>query len=306
MQVFLQQVKNSLDQNPNLKKSEEFKNDLFRLIQKMCESSKIYHMNLKRAGLLIERLKTFSIEGGSKFIDTAPYRYSLETNKVVLNPDQIGDFENTICQALLEMVLVKEPRKGIDSPENIAIKRGTLEIFANNLVGNSGEKQIFEDEQIVVNLMNCITKGKLLNSILTGNNELLEQTIREYQLEIIRDHANYNLVYRQQYNLPLSELPQMEKNLIRNFFRRASEKNCYSIEEHAKFNSLLVFDANVMGNAEKYIGLDRVQSCYKLGQQEYMGQQNSNDISEYQHSDNNVVPFIDCLDSAKEEGGKVI
>lgn len=310
MQVFLQQIKNSLNQNPNLKEPEDFKEDLFRLIQTMCERAKMYHINLKRAGLLVERLKTFSIEGGSKFVDTAPYHYNVQTNKVVLNPEQIDDFENTICQALLEMVLIKEPGKGIDKPENVALKRGTLEIFANNLVGNKGEKQIFEDEQIIVNLMNCITKGQLLDSILTGNNELLERTIQEHELEVIRDHANYNLVHRQQYNLPLSKLPEIEQSLICNFFRRDSEKKYYSIEERTKFTSLLVFDANVLGNPQKYIGMNRVQTRYKYETQYLQQTLNGIHTSEYQQSDVNVISFIDYLSQSSQienaENSKII
>lgn len=304
MQVFLQQIKNSLNQNPNLKEPEDFKEDLFRLIQTMCERAKIYHINLKRSGLLVERLKTLTIEGGSKLVNPAPYCYDVKSNKVVINPDQIEDVENIFCQTILEMVLVKEPEKGIDEKNNTAIKRGTLEILANNLVGNNGEKQIFEDEQIVVNLMNCITKGQLLDSILTGNNEMLEKVIQEYRLEVTRDYANYNLVYRQQHKIPMSELPHIEQNLIRIFFRRATEKNCYSEEDIKTFTSLLVCDARVMGSPEKYRELSRVAVCYQFEKEQYERglQQNrmQSMLSDSMLTDN-VVTIKDYLGQTMEQ-----
>lgn len=228
--LFNQSLKSSLKQNSNI--NVEGKTYIFNLVQFIYQKmEKQYHITLPKEQI-IERLKTFSIAESSKLASPEPLEYNIVQNKIVIQADAIEDHNHAFCQALLEMALVKEVGKGIDNRNFLAIKKGILEICANNLVGNNGEKGIYEEEQEIVNLMDVIAEGQILDSFIKGDGKKLEETIQKYRFTGIRDWANYNLSYRfnsttvQNKNdiKKVSSFIEIRKSLIVHFFNQSSDK----------------------------------------------------------------------------------
>ncbi len=265
MQTFMKQVQNSLAQNEKL--NEEAKQNLLLLVKEMYRQ-----MTLPRE-LLVERLKTVSFEEGAKFINREAYHYNIEENSICFQIDQIGDQKNVLCQALLEMAIIKESGKGLDDQSLYSIKKGALEIYANYLVGNDSEFGISEDEQIITNLMNILTENQILVATLKDDGELLKNILFKHKLAIINDYANYNAVHRQ--NGGLSQLNEIEKSLIYHFFALPKEemekkRKIEKIGRYEKdFRANIVSCPNVMKNPKKYFGLTKLDAYYEQQSIEY-------------------------------------
>ncbi len=265
MQTFMKQVQNSLAQNEKL--NEEAKQNLLLLVKEMYRQ-----MTLPRE-LLVERLKTVSLEEGAKFINREAYHYNIEENSICFQMDQIGDQKNGLCQALLEMAIIKESGKGLDDQSLYAIKKGALEIYANYLVGNDSEFGISEDEQIITNLMNILTENQILVATLKDDGELLKKVLFENNLTIINDYANYNAVHRQ--NGGLSQLNEIEKSLIYHFFDLPKEEmeKKQKIEKIGRYKwyfwANIVSSPNVMKNPKNYLGLTKINEYFKQRFREY-------------------------------------
>lgn len=272
MQAFMKQVQDSLEQNEKL--NNESKQNLFFLVKKMYRK-----MTLPRQ-LLVERLKTVSLEEGSKFLDREAYHYNINENNIRFRIDKIGDHQNVLCQALLEMAIIKESGKGLDDQELYATKKGSLEIYANYLVGNDSEFGISEDEQIITNLMNILTENKILAATLKDDGVLLKTTLQEYDLTNINNFANYNAKSRQTH---LSQLAEIEKLLIYCFFYCQSQEKV--VQNQGDFFTSLVGNPNIMGKPENYLGLQEVKPYfYKL--ETYNIRNNSSNIVERLNADN--------------------
>lgn len=230
MQAFIQQVKSSLEQNSNL--NEKAKENIFLIVQKIdSEMQTVYASQFSQkdsmpTNLLIERLKTLSLKMGSEFLNQEAYEYNIGDNTIYFRSKEIEERSqcNILCQALLELIYIKDPRKverGIDGRKFVAIKKGTLEILANFIVQNDGEKGIAEDEQIIVNMMNIITDGKILECFLQADSKRLEEIImnQEYRLMSINSYANYNAIYKNG-----SQLGNIQQMLIDAFFSLPKEE----------------------------------------------------------------------------------
>ena len=252
-QSFLVQLKQSLDQNQKL--NDYTKESLYLLVQEMYQK-----MNLPKK-LLLERLKTVSFVQGSKMMDHDAYQYYMEQNEVRFQPDLVGDERNVICQALLEMAIIKEADKGMNDREFIAIKKGMLEIFANNLVQNESEYAIAEDEQVIANLINVISDGKVLEAFVNDNGALLNKVLEigNFGLKIANDYANYNCIFRKRGFQ--SQLASIEMILTRCFFDR--EDSIKVQQQIPEFEAYLVSNPKVMSHPEQYRGLQIVAENYQ-------------------------------------------
>lgn len=252
-QSFLVQLKQSLDQNQKL--NDYTKESLYLLVQEMYQK-----MNLPKK-LLLERLKTVSFVQGSKMMDYDAYQYYMEQNEVRFQPDLVGDERNVICQALLEMAIIKEADKGMNDREFVAIKKGMLEIFANNLVQNESECAIAEDEQVIANLINVISDGKVLEAFVNDNGALLNKVLEigNFGLKIANDYANYNCIFRKRGFQ--SQLASIEMILMKCFFNR--EDRIKVQEQIPEFEAYLVSNPKVMSHPEQYRGLKMVAENYQ-------------------------------------------
>lgn len=230
MQEFLQQIKNSLDQNQHL--NEEAKENIFLMTQVIYgKMQSVYHAIFSSevsfpTNLIIERLKTLTLKQGSEFLNQEPYEYNIKENTIYFRSKEM-DVEsqaNVLCQSILELAYIKAPNKverGIDAQKFVAIKKGTLEIFANYIVQNSGEKAIAEEEQSIVNMMNIITDGKILECFLQADGKKLEEIIKNSEFHLIgaNSYANYNAVYKN-----AGQLGNVQQLLIDSFFKLPKEK----------------------------------------------------------------------------------
>lgn len=259
MTQLLTQLKSSLEQNPNL--NEEAKESLFILVQRMHQK-----MNLP-TDLLIERLKNVSLEQSSKLLDQDAYHYNVAENNVRFRLDKMDDQTNTLCQAVLEMAIVRQAGKGIDHEDVVAIKRGSLEIFANYLVQNNGEYGISEDEQIIVNLMDILTEGKILEGFVKDDSRIIKSALQMSNLLVVNCEANYNSQARKQGRQ--SHLGEIEKTLINRFFEQSPEKIQGKITD---FESNLVMSPHVMGNPNQYRSLSEVAVHYQAKKASYIAQ----------------------------------
>lgn len=245
MQEFLQQVKNSLAQNQNLEETD--KEQIFSMLQVIYDSMQIFydktqeqHIVSMPTELLIERLKTISFQKGSELLTKEVYEYRMNENSVYIREKEIMSYaqDNILCQVLLEMAYVREPHKvtkGIDGQEFYAIKKGILEIFANNIVPNNSEKIFAEDEQIVVNLMDIINNGRVLESFLQADNKKLKDCLFNVPLTNANNLANYNSYYKNDHT---TQLGNIEMHLIDAFFRQSKQIVNDTIE---------IFEANLFG-----------------------------------------------------------
>lgn len=251
MQEFLQQVENSLKQNQNL--NEEAKESIFLMAEVIYDKMQNYCSKFSSevsfpTNLLIERLKTLTLKLGSEFLNQEPYEYNMNENTIYFRTKEIENEseKNIFCQSLLELAYIKNPNKverGID-PKFIAIKKGTLEIFANNIVQNDGEKAIAEDEQTIVNMMDIITDGKILECFLQADGKKLEDVIKnpEYHLIVVNSYANYHAVYKnknEKYK-NVNQFGNVEQFLIDAFFKLPTDK----IKE-----KMTEFEAHINSNA---------------------------------------------------------
>ena len=260
-QMFLNQLKASLEKNKKL--SEPTKESIFLLAQEMYLKfqtgySAYFNMNFPKERLL-QRLETMSISLGSKLADHEAYQYDMIENKVRMRPDLVGDGRNVLCQSLLEMAFIESTNKGMNEESLIAIKRGMLEILANHLVENDSEFGIAEDEQIIVNLMDIITDGKLLTGFVYDSSEIVEGALQESNLVVISDYANYNYMARK--HSASSQLADIEIRLITHFFNRSDSKKIQI--QMDDFEACLVSHPQVMANPEQYRNLQKVGSRFQ-------------------------------------------
>ncbi len=270
----LQQIKDSLNINPNLNKNA--KNTIFLLLQNMKNKMvQTYQLTLP-TNLLIERLQTVSLFKSGEFINKDLYQYNIQENIIYLKMKEIkkeGISETyLLAQALLEMAYIKNPKKaerGIDGQEFVAIKKGTIEILANNLVGNDGERGISEDEQIFVNMANIITNGEISQAFLEQNDQKLRSVLlnKKYRLLGANGLANYNAVYSTKGD---SQLGNVEMQLIDSFFRLPDEE---VKEKLLQFEAHVISNPNVMSRPNKYNSLVSITSYFQS--KKYMFQSQS-------------------------------
>lgn len=246
----LTQLKSSLDENPNL--NLEAKESLFLLTERMYQ-----RMNLP-TDLLVSRLKTVSLEQSSKFLDQDAYHYNMVENVVRFRVDKTDDQAHTLCQALLEMAIIAQPNKGMDAEEVTAIKKGALEIFANNLVQNNGEFGISEDEQVIVNLMDTLAEGKILQCFVKNDSEEMVQVLQANNLLTTNSRANYNEQSRKRGQR--SQLGEIEIALVNRFFEQSPDKIQKQMPD---FEANLITNPQVMANPTQYMSLTKVNEYYQ-------------------------------------------
>ncbi len=259
-QMFLKQLENTLEMNSHL--TDEAKENIFYLVQIMYQEYQIQYklpLNVNfPTELLLQRLQTLSLVKGTQYIDYDAYHYDINQNQVHIRPELSGCDANTLAQLLLEMAFIKEPNKGMNDKGLIFIKRGMLEMLANHLIGNEGEKGIAEDEQIIINLMETMTNGKILEGFLHDDSAMVEQSIQENDLMIIKDYANYN--YHARKKGVRSQLGDIEMRLIVHFFNQNDPKKIYS--EMDSFEAQLVSNPNIMNDSSQYMNLEKVKTYF--------------------------------------------
>lgn len=168
--VELQEIQASLNSNPSL--DNNIKQDIMELVD-------IFHKTYPNINLanLNERLKTLTIQKGSRFVIKAASTYNPIDNVILLDANKLSnkmDGRHILMRELLHVITAKDNYTGFNQ-ENAyeALNLGYTEILANFLVGNEAECE-YEDEIIATNMLaGVIGDDTLFNAYFNNDASLI-------------------------------------------------------------------------------------------------------------------------------------
>ncbi|MFI3307868.1 MAG: hypothetical protein R3Y21_04800 [Mycoplasmatota bacterium] len=126
----LDEIRNSLKQNPNL--SEEIKENLFELtaiFEKSYPNIPLNNIN--------ERLKSLKIEKTSKFLQKNATKYNYQKNSILINQESLTedkDIKYSLMLVILDMIKEENKNELLNG-----FMEGFADLIANTLVGYEGE-----------------------------------------------------------------------------------------------------------------------------------------------------------------------
>lgn len=126
----LDEIRNSLKQNPNL--SEEIKENLFELtaiFEKSYPNIPLNNIN--------ERFKSLKIEKTSKFLQKNATKYNYQKNSILINQKGLTeekDIRYSLMLVILDMIKQENKNELLDG-----FMEGYAALIATNLVGYEGE-----------------------------------------------------------------------------------------------------------------------------------------------------------------------
>ncbi len=164
----LNEIKNSLNSNPNLT---DIKDCLMELIYLF--NSKFPNVNLNN---LNERLKTLKIIKGSKYLVKNSSHYNPVSNELLINLSKLdnNDCKHILMRELLNIITAKDNYTGFNKDNSYeALNIGYTERLTNFLVGNETESE-YEDEIVASNILEKIVgEDKMFNAYFTNNINLI-------------------------------------------------------------------------------------------------------------------------------------
>ena len=164
----LNEIKNSLNSNPNLT---DIRDCLMELIYLF--NSKFPTINLSN---LNERLKTLKIIKGSKYLVTNSSHYNPLNNELLINLSKINDNDckHILMRELLNIITAKDNFSGFNVDNDYeALNIGYTERLTNFLVGNESESE-YEDEIVASNLLErIIGEDKMFNAYFNNDASLI-------------------------------------------------------------------------------------------------------------------------------------
>ncbi len=164
----LNEIKNSLNSNPNLTDIQDCLMELIYLF-----NSKFPNVNLNN---LNERLKTLKIIKGSKYLVKNSSHYNPVTNELLINLSKISDTDckHILMRELLNIITAKDNYTGFNKDNAYeALNIGYTERLTNFLVGNETESE-YEDEIVASNLLEkIIGDDKMFNAYFTNDASLI-------------------------------------------------------------------------------------------------------------------------------------
>ena len=178
MDTLLDQIKMSLDNNPNL--NDDIRNKLFEL-------TIVFHRKLPNISLvrLNERLKDVKINRMGKLERKGAYYYDVFKNEILFSKDLEGDYDidNIFMKAILQMMTSTQSFTGFNSDDRLrALNLAYTEILANYMVGNEGVSDL-EEEMLVTNLLSHIVgKDTMFNSYFSNNGEPIIRAMQEAEV----------------------------------------------------------------------------------------------------------------------------
>lgn len=164
----LNEIKNSLNSNPNLTDIQDCLMELIYLF-----NSKFPTINLSN---LNERLKTLKIIKGSKYLVKNSSHYNPVNNELLINLSKINDNDckHILMRELLNIITARDNFSGFNVDNNYeALNIGYTERLTNFLVGNESESE-YEDEIVASNLLErIIGEDKMFNAYFNNDASLI-------------------------------------------------------------------------------------------------------------------------------------
>ena len=164
----LNEIKNSLNSNPNLTDIQDCLMELIYLF-----NSKFPTINLSN---LNERLKTLKIIKGSKYLVKNSSHYNPLNNELLINLSKINDNDckHILMRELLNIITAKDNFSGFNVDNDYeALNIGYTERLTNFLVGNESESE-YEDEIVASNLLErIIGEDKMFNAYFNNDASLI-------------------------------------------------------------------------------------------------------------------------------------
>ena len=167
----LEDVKNSLEANPNL--TDEIRILIYALID--IFNKKYPNINLTN---LVNHLKTLRIEKSNKFLNKRVSSYDYKNNVLEFNVDRINegfDMKHIMMGELLNIITNNGEMTGFNKYNNYrALNAGYTEILANNLVGNESDISYLEHEIITANQIALLVSDDIMfKAFFTNNVEII-------------------------------------------------------------------------------------------------------------------------------------
>ena len=178
---FLEQIKESLKNNPNL-------NDQIRI--KLFELVLIFHKKLPDINLLKlnEKLKTVSFGKIGKFEKKGTYYYDVFTNKILFSKNLTDnyDIDHLLMKAIIQMTASSDNFTGFASDDRLtALNLAYTEILANYIIGNEGDSDL-EEEMLITNLLSHIVgKDTMFNSYFNNNGEPIIKSMQDAEVGML-------------------------------------------------------------------------------------------------------------------------
>lgn len=164
----LNEIKNSLNSNPNLTDIQDCLMELIYLF-----NSKFPNINLNN---LNERLKTLKVVKGSKYLVKNSSHYNPTSNELLINLSKLNDNDckHILMRELLNIITAKDNFTGFNKDNAYeALNIGYTERLANFLVGNETDSE-YEDEIVASNLLEkIIGEDKIFNAYFTNDASLI-------------------------------------------------------------------------------------------------------------------------------------
>lgn len=164
----LNEIKNSLNSNPNLTDIQDCLMELIYLF-----NSKFPNINLNN---LNERLKTLKVVKGSKYLVKNSSHYNPTSNELLINLSKVNDNDckHILMRELLNIITAKDNFTGFNKDNAYeALNIGYTERLANFLVGNETDSE-YEDEIVASNLLEkIIGEDKIFNAYFTNDASLI-------------------------------------------------------------------------------------------------------------------------------------
>lgn len=164
----LNEIKNSLNSNPNLTDIQDCLMELINLFNSKFPNVDLANLN--------ERLKTLKIIKGSKYLVKNSSHYNPITNELLINLSKIdiSDCKHILMRELLNIITAKDNYTGFNKDNAFeALNIGYTERLTNYLVGNEYESE-YEDEIVASNIFErIIGEDKMFNAYFTNNASLI-------------------------------------------------------------------------------------------------------------------------------------
>lgn len=173
----MDEIRKALDLNGNL--SSGIKDNIFELTNIL--HNKLPEVNLEN---LRKRLSNLQIKKLNKFINNDVSMYSNVDNILYFNGDKLSgeyDARHVLMFEILNIATSTDTRRGfMENGRFEALNIGFTEIMANFLVGNEGEKAIFQEQAIETNLISIIIGNDILKKAYFTNDTdyLIEELLK--------------------------------------------------------------------------------------------------------------------------------
>lgn len=223
----LQKVETALNHNATLNSPEGqvVKQTILSMISKLTTSFPSLSVDL-----LASRLPTVTISATKKYTDDQKNIYDIPNNQLRFTSEIEYDFENLMCQELVQMAIIRTKRENTGKISDVpfdVIDAGMSQMIANYVVGNDSEKEPNLEERHICNLMDQICNGQLLEAFLRDDVIRIKQQVMEHNMVYVNQLA-VNDRKTKHLNLP-SHMAEIQKELMAIAYKEGKSLQPYLI-----------------------------------------------------------------------------